>query len=495
MESTGGTQRSQDQAAYQTFFSFFGLRENPFRANPDPRYLFLTSSIRRALNELTLGSQSGKSLIVLTGEAGTGKTSLVNHLLASLRKQEIPVSFVFNSHLDINNLFEFILSNFGVKFDPRQNSNLRILLNQWLARHFQLGRAPVIILDEAQGLSTAVLEEVRMLLNLEVGGESLVRIVLAGQPELDVKLHRPELRQLRQRIMVRCRTAPLSVEETHGYLQHRLRVAGSPDGSAFSQPAMDAIHFYSGGVPRVMNLICEHALINAYSDGVRPVPPEIVENVAREFRFDDFRPLPQPFGDQPLAEVIPMDSSASRMRMSALLARESAPAQESAADAGLLAELMSPGASPDRSGLPVSPEPAAHRIAAPEISPPDVTVEPSVSAPPARPPAIVNPAPASAPPVRPHIIAAPPPSQGWDMPRPVANMFWSRSAPASPIKLRLQATSARLEASVTQIMQKVDELKALEKLQRLAGSSLQWLRQPMRTANSHRTPVGTRQKH
>jgi general secretion pathway protein A len=515
MESTGGTKRSQDQAAYQTFFSFFDLRENPFRANPDPRYLFFSSSIRRALNELTLGSQSGKSLIVLTGEAGTGKTSLINHLLASFRKQEIPVSFVFNSHLDINNLFEFILSDFGVKFDPGHNPNLRILLNQWLTKHFQLGRAPVIILDEAQGLSTAVLEEVRMLLNQEIGGESLVRIVLAGQPELDLKLHRPELRQLRQRIMVRCRTAPLSLEDTYGYIQHRLRVAGSPDGAAFSRESMDAIYFYSGGIPRVMNLICEHSLINAYSDGFRPVPPQTVESVAWEFRFDEVRPLPARSSDRPVAGVIPMDSGASRMRMSALQMRESAPIEGPAADSGLLAELKKPSAFPDAPIPPVSAEPVAHRMAVmPEVPLAKATVESSASAPPLRAPAIANPAPsrepvvrsqtiasaapspvppvrpstmASAapsptPPVRPPTVASPPPSQTWDMPRPVANMSWSRSASARPIKLRLQATSARLEASVTRMVHKLDELKALERLQRLAGTSIQWLRQPMRPA-------------
>ena len=521
MESTGGTQHNQEQGLYQTFFNFFGLRENAFRANPDPRYLFFSSTIRRALNELTVGSQIGKSLIVLTGEAGTGKTSLVNHLLASLRKQEIPVSFVFNSHLDINNLFEFILSNFGVKVDPKQNPNLRMVLNQWLAQHFQLGRAPVIILDEAQGLSTAVLEEVRMLLNMEVGGESLVRIVLAGQPELDVTLHRPELRQLRQRITVRCRTAPLSLEETHGYIQHRLRVAGSPDGAAFSRPALDAIYFYSGGVPRVMNLICEHSLINAYSDGVRPVPPEIVEDVAREFRFDDFKPLPPRFTDRPVAEVIPMDSSAPRMRMSALQARESAPIEGPMVDAGLVAELMRPGSSADRSVPAASP--VVHRMAvAANASLPKIVVDPSVSAPPIQPltilnpppslevvagppaiasaapslepptplPTVVNSAPPSDPPMRPHT----PPPQTWDMPRPVANMSWSRRAPASPIKLRLQATSARLESSVAQIVHKLDELKALERLQRFAGSSIQWLRQPMRPMHSHRTSATPRQK-
>ncbi len=511
MESTGGTRGSQDQAVYQTFFSFFGLRENPFRANPDPRYIFLSSSIRRALNELTLGSQSGKSLMVLTGEAGTGKTSLINYLLASLRKQEIPVSFVFNSHLDINNLFEFVLADFGVKLDPGHNPNLRILLNQWLTKHFQLGRAPVIILDEAQGLSTGVLEEVRMLLNQEIGGESLVRIVLAGQPELDLKLHRPELRQLRQRIMVRCRTAPLSVEDTYGYIQHRLQVAGSPDGAAFSREAMDAIYFYSGGIPRVMNLICEHSLINAYSDGIRPVQPKIVESVAWEFRFDEVRPLPARSSERPVAAVIPMDAGPTRMRMSALQMRESAPMEGRAGGAGLLAELMKPGLSPDAPIPPALAEPVPHGMAVmPEVSLPKAAVESSTFVPPERSPAIANPAlspepvvrshvvasapPSPAPPVRPPTIASPPPSQKWDMPRPVANMSWSRSASVRPIKLRLQETSALLEASLTRVVQKLDELKPVEKLQRLAGTSIQWLRQPMRPVHSHRTPAAPRQK-
>jgi type II secretory pathway predicted ATPase ExeA len=527
MESTGGTKRSRDQAVYQTFFSFFGLRENPFRANPDPRYLFLSSGISRAVNELTIGAQSGKSLIVLTGEAGTGKTSLINQLLATLGRQGTPVSFVFNSHLDINNLFEFILTDFGVKFDLRQNPNLRILLSQWLAQHYVPGRAPVVILDEAQGLSTAVLEEVRMLLNQEVGGESLVRIVLAGQPDLDLKLHRPELRQLRQRIMVRCRTMPLSVEETYGYIQHRLRVAGSPDGAAFSREAMDAVYFYSGGVPRVMNLICEHSLINAYSDGVRPVRPDIVENVAREFRFDDFRPLPARFDDRPVAEVIPMDPSGSRMRMSALRTRESAPIEQSAIDAALLAEWVRQSSLADTPIATTSAEPAAQRMAAvPEVAVPKAIVEPSVPAPPAAmpSPAVVSPAASQTPQPAPAVASAPPseasrvrspfvvssapssapppvrppappsPSPSWNVPRPLANMSWSRGAASvKPIALRLRTTTgALLEASVTRIKHKLDELRAVEKLQRFAETSIRWLRQPI--GSVHRTPVGPREK-
>ncbi len=521
METTGGSGQRQNsnQADYQTFFSFFGLRENPFRANPDPRYLFRSSGIRRAQNELVLGLQSGKSLIVLTGEAGTGKTSLVNYLLASLRQQQIPVAFIFNSHLDISNLFEFILSDFGIKYDAKLHPNLRILLNQWLVEHYQSGKVPVIILDEAQGLSAAVLEEVRMLLNLQAAGENLVRIVLAGQPELDTKLNRPELRQLRQRIMVRCRTAPLSGEEAHGYIQQRLRVGGSPDGAAFSAEAMDAVHFYSAGVPRVMNLICEHSLINAYSDGVRPVPPGIVEDVAREFRFDEYRPLPSRSSLRPGAEIIPMDAGVSRMRMSALAAREWAPIAEPPVDVHLVAELLAQAAPPEMPALfdtPVSPQiPIAAQAATPaEKAIPAERQIPPIPPIPSTPPIPPEPmrhfvAAAAASSSLPKVAAKPGvsvPARATSAPAdrkpatyPVRSIpklsAISRSrAVAKPVALRFRATSAKVEASVTRMIHKLDELKAMEKLQRLAGNSLQWLRQPMRPTHLPRVLTERRQK-
>jgi hypothetical protein len=321
---------------------------------------------------------------------------------------------------------------------------------------------------------------------------------------------------------------PLSVEETYGYIHHRLRVAGSQDGAAFSREAMDAVYFYSGGVPRVMNLICEHSLINAYSDGVRPVQPDIVENVAREFRFDDFRPLPARFDDRPVAEVIPMDSSGSRMRMSALRTRESVPIEQPAIDDALLAEWVRQSSLTDPRIATASVEPAAHRMAAevPEVAVPKATVEPSVPAPRAampspavvspaaaqtpqvpepavasalpseaprvRSPFVVSSAPSSAPPVRPP-AAAPSPSPSWNVPRPVANMSWSRRASVKPIALRLRTTTgALLEASVTRIKHKLDELRAVEKLQRFAQTSIRWLRQPI--GSVHRTPFGTREK-
>ena len=469
----GGGGQAQAPAIYQTFFSFFGLRENPFRTNPDPRYLFRSRRILQALNELEIGVQGGKALIVLTGEAGTGKTTLINHLLASLRMQEIPVAFVFNSHLDIDNLFDFMLADYGIKYNPRQNPNLRMLLNKCLLENHQAGRTPVLIVDEAQGLAAPVLEEIRMLLNLEAGGEALVRIVLAGQPELDLKLNRPEFRHLRQRIMLRCKTAPLSVEETHGYVRQRLTTAGSPDGAAFSSAAMDAIHFYSGGIPRVMNLLCEHSLINAYSDGVRPVTPEIVEEVAREFRFDDFRPLPASLTtdrQQTAAEVIPIQSSAAKMRMSAMAAREKSDTPEPISDTGLVSELI--GQSPPPS-VPVSAESLTRPMAA------------AASAAGGAQSRAHGPEPMA---TKPIAAAAPNPASvaGKDVRLPVSSPA-RKPAPISPLAARIsRLASARLETSLTRMKHKLDDTKVLAKLHRLADHSLHWLRQPMRASHPQR---------
>jgi general secretion pathway protein A len=271
---------------------FFGLRENPFNVNPDPRYLFLTPQTREALDELTYGIQARKGLILLTGEVGTGKTTLINRLLDWLRQHQTPTAFIFNSHLEIRHLFDFILADFGVPFDARLKGNALMRLNQWLFERYRAGETPVMIVDEAQGLPTHVLEEIRLLLNLETPHEKLLQIVLAGQPELEARLKRPELRQIKQRITLRCKTAALTLEETHRYIQARLHIAGVNGIPVFASQAMDAVYFYSRGIPRVINLLCEHALINAYVEHVRPVPMHFVAEVAREFQFDGIKPVP-----------------------------------------------------------------------------------------------------------------------------------------------------------------------------------------------------------
>jgi general secretion pathway protein A len=265
---------------------FFALRENPFNVTPDPRFLFLNSHTQQALDTLTHGIQSRKGLLLLTGEVGTGKTTLLHHLLHWLQQHRTPAAFIFNSHLEVSHLFDFVLRDFAIKFDtaaPKDNLPLR--LQQWLLENFRAGHTPVLIVDEAQGLADRVLEEIRLLLNMETCSEKLLQIVLAGQPQLDDRLQQLALTQLKQRIALRCQTAPLSRHETHQYIETRLHIAGANGQPIFASQSMDAAYFYSRGIPRVVNLLCEHALVNASLEQIQPVPPHFVAEVAREFQF------------------------------------------------------------------------------------------------------------------------------------------------------------------------------------------------------------------
>jgi general secretion pathway protein A len=270
---------------------FFGLRESPFNVNPDPRYLFLTRQIQEALAGLTYGIQNRKGFILLTGEVGTGKTTLLNRLLDWLRGQRVATAYIFNSRMDVNHLFDFMMADFEIPCESREKSQILLRLNQWLLERYRAGETAVLIVDEAQNLSPDVLEEIRLLTNLETSTEKLLQIVLTGQPELEEKLKMPSLRQLRQRITLRCRTSPLTLEETFGYVAERLRIAGANGEPIFSKEAIETVQTYSRGIPRVVNLLCEHAMINAYVDGLRPIPAHLVEEVAREFQLDEIGPV------------------------------------------------------------------------------------------------------------------------------------------------------------------------------------------------------------
>ncbi len=274
--------------------SFFGLKESPFNANPDPRFLYLTSQVEEALTGLMYGIQTRKGFITLTGEVGTGKTTLVNRLLDWLHHRRARTAFLFNSRMNTNQLFDFILAEFDISCDSRSKSQQLMKLNQWLLDRYRAGETVVLILDEAQNLTFPVLEEVRLLTNLETATDKLLQIVLSGQPELEDKLKLPELRQLRQRIMLRCKTAPLTKEQTHDYILKRLKIAGAGDQPIFSPEAMDAVHIYSLGIPRVVNLLCEHSLVNAYVDQQKPIKSKVVEDVAREFQLDEVEPIAPP---------------------------------------------------------------------------------------------------------------------------------------------------------------------------------------------------------
>jgi general secretion pathway protein A len=270
---------------------FFGLRESPFNVNPDPRYLYMTRQIQESLAGLTYGIQNKKGFILLTGEVGTGKTTLLNRLLDWLRGQRVATAYIFNSKLEVNHLFDYMMADFEIPCESHEKSQVLLRLNQWLLERYRAGETAVLIVDEAQNLSPDVLEEIRLLTNLETSTEKLLQIVLTGQPELEEKLKLPQLRQLRQRITLRCRTTPLSVEETFGYIAERLRIAGASGEPIFSKEAIQTVHLYSRGIPRVVNLLCEHSMINAYVDSLRPVPAHLVEEVAREFQLDEVAPV------------------------------------------------------------------------------------------------------------------------------------------------------------------------------------------------------------
>lgn len=274
--------------------SFFGLKESPFNANPDPRFLYLTNQVEEALTGLMYGIQTRKGFITLTGEVGTGKTTLVNRLLDWLHHRRARTAFLFNSRMNTNQLFDFIMAEFDISCESRSKSQQLMKLNHWLLDRYRAGETVVLILDEAQNLTFPVLEEVRLLTNLETATDKLLQIVLSGQPELEDKLKLPELRQLRQRIMLRCKTAPLTKEQTHDYILKRLKIAGAGEQPIFSPEAMDAVHIYSLGIPRVVNLLCEHSLVNAYVDQQRPIKSKIVEDVAREFQLDEVEPIAPP---------------------------------------------------------------------------------------------------------------------------------------------------------------------------------------------------------
>lgn len=266
---------------------FFGLRANPFNVNPDPRYLFLTRHTEEALACLTYGIQSRKGFVLLTGEVGTGKTTLINKLLEWLRLQQVATAFIFNSRMNVPQFLDYMMADFGIPSDSRSKSQILLRLYNWLLDRYRAGETAVLIVDEAQNLSEEVLEEIRLMTNLETFTEKLLQIVLVGQPELEQKLKQPQLRQLRQRLTLRAKTHPLSLEETKAYVAQRLRIAGSNGQQIFDDTALVNIHYYSNGIPRVVNLICEHCLVSAFVDQQKVVTSDVVDAVARDFDLSD----------------------------------------------------------------------------------------------------------------------------------------------------------------------------------------------------------------
>ena len=273
---------------------FFNLESDPFTINPDPRFLYMMPQTLEALASLQYGITSRRGFMVLTGEVGTGKTTLLRHTLDALHRTRIHSSFVFNPRLDVLEFLEFVLSDFGLTPASRTKSGMLIQLNRWLIDRFGHKEICVIVVDEAQNLSGEMLEEIRLLTNLETSSEKLVQIILSGQPELEMRLRQPDVRQLRQRISLWCRTQPLNLEQTEQYILTRLKIAGTTK-QIFLPDSVRLIHQASGGIPRLINLICENCLIFAYVDQSEKVIPKLVKLVVDDLRLqepEETRPRP-----------------------------------------------------------------------------------------------------------------------------------------------------------------------------------------------------------
>jgi general secretion pathway protein A len=270
---------------YEEFFGHFGLQRNPFHVSPNPRTFHSTPVHDEALTQLVFGIEARHGLMVLTGEPGTGKTTILHYLLEWLQKQKYSSAYLFQTLVPSMDLLRLIMRDFGVVCDSQNKGDVLVALKEWLVARHRLGDCPVILIDEAQGLTTRGLQELGMLLNLEESGVSLVQLVLAGQPQLEEKLKWRKLAQLRQRISCHSKLRPLTPEETAGYVRARLGGAGAGARALFPQKAMEEIYRYSQGIPRVIHLLCEHALLATYADRRDSVTPGDILHVAQQFEL------------------------------------------------------------------------------------------------------------------------------------------------------------------------------------------------------------------
>lgn len=267
--------------------AFFHLERNPFEITPDPSFLFSTRKHNEALAALYYGVRRHKGFVVLTGEVGTGKTLLLRCLLQSLKQSaDVKYAYVFNGRLSPVEFLQYIAGDLGLVTTGKSKSELLLQLAGYVVARGQKKLTTVLVIDEAHHLSTDILEEIRLLTNLETADEKLLQILLVGQPELDEKLDSVELRQLKQRIALRAYLTSLTLTETQGYIERRLELAGSPDPvRLFPEETVAAIHRHSQGTPRLINTICENALIAAYAQQSDSVTPEIIESIAADFRL------------------------------------------------------------------------------------------------------------------------------------------------------------------------------------------------------------------
>jgi general secretion pathway protein A len=272
---------------YEEFLGHFGFVRNPFQGSPDPAHYYSTAAHDEALLQLVSRIEARQGFLVLTGDAGTGKTMVLRYLLDWLRKYSYSTAYVFYPLFRSTDLLELILGDFGIPCHSHSKKELMLTLKNWLIDRRKMGDCPVIIIDEAQALKSRALRKLGALLKMEVRGARLLQLVLAGQPRLEKKLNRPKLAWLQSRMMCHCKLPALTTAETGGYIGSRLAGAGAADKAAFAPECVLEIFQHSRGIPRVINLLCEHALLAAYGDRRKTVIPSDVLRAAQYFDLCD----------------------------------------------------------------------------------------------------------------------------------------------------------------------------------------------------------------
>lgn len=272
------------------YAAYFGLKENPFRLSPEPSYLFLSEQHRDAINHMIYGIAEKKGFMMISGDIGTGKTTICRTLL-TLIEGLVETALIFNTAISELELLETVCREFGIPVtdEPRTKKAYLDALNGFLLVNFAEGKKALLLIDEAQNLSHGVLEQIRMLSNLETEKEKLLQIVLVGQPELRAALALPALRQLNERITVRCELRPLSTNDVKRYIAHRLRVAGGPGKILMTPGAYHLIYYFSEGIPRRINTLCDRALLIAYAKNVTKVDRGMIRQAVRDIGEDYFQ--------------------------------------------------------------------------------------------------------------------------------------------------------------------------------------------------------------
>lgn len=266
--------------------AYFGFAESPFNLSPDPSFLYRSAQHEEALANLIYGVQSRKGFIVLTGEVGTGKTTMLECLRDFLEAQRIEFAFIFNSRINSDQFFEMIAYDLNLQCQRPTKTEVLFRLNEMLLQQASQGRTTALIVDEAHNLDWDVLEEIRMLGNLENRRGKLIQVILSGQPELDRKLDAPNLRQLKQRIVLRCNLEPFTEADTGEYVQSRLEKVGMPRQTVFPPEVLSEIHLRSTGIPRLINGICDNLLLISFAMETQVSTLEMLEEVSQDMRLE-----------------------------------------------------------------------------------------------------------------------------------------------------------------------------------------------------------------